>query len=34
MKFEMCVLVGFVAGWDDGDDHEGRDQKCSGEGGE
>lgn len=23
MKFEKCVLVGFVAGWDDGDDHEG-----------
>ena len=34
MKFEKCVLVGFVAGWMESDDHEGGDEKCSGEGGE
>ena len=34
MKFEMGVLVRFVAGWMDGDDHEGGDEKWSGESGE
>ena len=33
MKFEKCVLVGIVAGWMDGDDHEGLDEKCSEESG-